>query len=60
MDVQLKRRYDLIPIVGASDRIVPKRPEAGYDLTYRRFRGGHVVARETSAAAARWFLDGLD
>jgi predicted esterase len=51
---------DVLPIAGASDRIVPKLREAGYDVTYRRFRGGHVVAPETSEAAARWFLDGLD
>ena len=50
----------VLPIAGASDRIVPKLRQAGYDVTYRRFRGGHVVAPETSAAAAQWFLDGLD
>jgi predicted esterase len=50
----------VLPIAGASDRIVPKLREAGYDVTYRRFRGGHVVAQETSVAAARWFLDGLE
>lgn len=51
---------DVLPIAGASDRIVPKLREAGYDVTYRRFRGGHEVAPATSAAAAHWFLDGLD
>lgn len=51
---------DVLPIAGASDRIVPKLREAGYDVTYRRFRGGHEVSPETSAAAVRWFLDGLD
>ena len=50
----------VLPIAGASDRIVPKLREAGYDVTYRRFRGGHEVSPATSAAAARWFLAGLD
>jgi predicted esterase len=51
---------EVLPIAGASDRIVPALRQAGYDVTYRRFRGGHEVSPATSAAAARWFLAGLD
>lgn len=51
---------EVLPIAGASDRIVPALRRAGYDVTYRRFRGGHEVSPATSAAAARWFLAGLD
>jgi phospholipase/carboxylesterase len=50
----------VLPIAGASDRIVPRLRRAGYDVTYRRFRGGHFAGPDISAAAARWFLDGLD
>ena len=51
---------EVLRIARASDTIVPKLRAAGYDVTYRRFRGGHEVAPATSAAAVRWFLAGLD
>ena len=51
---------DVLPIAGASDTIVPQLRAVGYDVTYRRFRGGHLVAPATSTAAVRWFLAGLD
>jgi predicted esterase len=51
---------DVLPIEGASDTIVPQLRGVGYDVTYRRFRGGHEVAPATSTAAVRWFLAGLD
>ena len=51
---------DVLPIAGASDMIVPALRRAGYEVEYRRFRGGHEVSAGTSAAAVRWFLDGLD
>ena len=51
---------DVLPIAGASDTIVPKLRAAKYDVTYRRFRGGHEASTATSAAAVRWFLAGLD
>ena len=51
---------DVLPIAGASDTIVPQLRSVGFDVTYRRFRGGHEVAPATSAAAVRWFLAGLD
>jgi predicted esterase len=51
---------EVLRIARASDTIVPTLRAAGYDVTYRRFRGGHEVAPATSAAAVRWFLAGLD
>jgi predicted esterase len=49
----------VLAIAGASDKVVPLLRKAGYDVTYRRFRGGHEVSPATSAAAVRWFLAGL-
>jgi predicted esterase len=51
---------DILRIGRASDTIVPTLRAAGYDVTYRRFRGGHEVEPATSSAAVRWFLAGLD
>ena len=48
----------VLPIARAGDAVVEKLRDAGYRVTYRRFRGGHEASRETSAAAVRWFLDG--
>jgi predicted esterase len=53
-------RDEVLPITGASDAIVPVLRENGYDVTYRRFRGNHEVPSPVSAAAVRWFLNGLD
>jgi len=50
---------EVLRIARASDTIVPTLRAAGYDVTYRRFRGGHEVEPATSAAAVRWFLGGL-
>jgi phospholipase/carboxylesterase len=50
---------DVLPIAGASDTIVRVLRSAGYEVTYRRFRGSHEVPADTSAAAVRWFLAGL-
>ena len=49
----------VLPITGASDTIVPILQSAGYDVTYRKFDGDHEVPPDVSAAAVRWFLDGL-
>ena len=51
-------RDSVLPIAGAGDAVVRKLREAGYPVTYRRFRGDHEVAPATSAAALRWFLAG--
>jgi predicted esterase len=49
---------DVLPIANAGDAVVAQLREAGYDVTYRRFRGGHEASPETSAAAVKWFLEG--
>jgi predicted esterase len=53
-------RDKVLPIAGASDTIVPVLRRAGYDVTYRRFRGDHEVPSPVAEAAVRWFLAGLD
>jgi predicted esterase len=32
--------------------------EAGYDVNFREFEGGHTVPPPISDAAVRWWLDG--
>ena len=49
---------DVLPIGRAGDAVVRKLRQAGYPVTYRRFRGGHEASPATSAAAVRWFLAG--
>ena len=48
----------VLPIAQAGDAVVKKLRDAGYPVTYRRFRGGHEASEATSAAAIRWFLAG--
>jgi predicted esterase len=50
---------EVLAIARASDKVVPQLRKAGYDVTYRRFRGGHEVSAATSSAAVRWYLAGL-
>ena len=47
---------DVLPIGRAGDAVVRKLRQAGYPVTYRRFRGGHEASTAMSAAAMRWFL----
>jgi len=47
----------VLPIGRAGDAVVKKLRNAGYDVTYRRFRGDHEVPQGISKAAVRWFLD---
>ena len=49
---------DVLPIAHAGDDVVRQLRDAGYSVTYRRFRGGHEASMATSAAAVRWFLAG--
>ena len=49
---------DVLPIAQAGDAVVRELRDAGYSVTYRRFRGGHEASMATSAAAVRWFLAG--
>lgn len=47
----------ILPIDRTSRTFVPKLDDAGYDVTYREFEGGHVAPRTIVAEAVRWFLD---
>lgn len=49
----------VLPIGRTGDAVVKKLRDAGYKVTYRRFRGDHEVPEEMSAAAIRWFLGGF-
>ena len=46
----------ILPIDGCSRRIVPLLKEAGYDVTYREFDGGHTVPPTVSDEALRWWV----
>jgi phospholipase/carboxylesterase len=46
----------ILPIDGCSRRIVPLLQEAGYDVTYREFDGGHTVPPTVSDEALRWWV----
>ena len=50
-------RDDVLPIDRCSRRIVPQVQQAGYDVQYREFDGGHTVPPEMAQAAVNWFMD---
>ncbi len=47
---------EVLPIDVCSRRIVPRLREAGYELDYREFDGGHTVPDDLAAGAMAWFL----
>jgi phospholipase/carboxylesterase len=47
----------VLPVSASRDSIVPALRDAGYDVTYMEFAGGHAVPAEVSEAALDWFLD---
>jgi phospholipase/carboxylesterase len=47
---------DVLPISNCSDRIVPMLKQAGYDVTYRVFNGGHTVPADVTQEAVEWFI----
>jgi phospholipase/carboxylesterase len=49
-------RDDVLPIDACSRRLVPALVQAGYDVDYREFVGGHVVPPEMVDAAIARFL----
>jgi predicted esterase len=49
------RQDPILPIDMASRRIVPELRQAGYDVTFQEFDGGHTP-RFTAAAAVDWML----
>lgn len=48
----------VLPIDRTSRRIVPQLRDAGYDVRYQEFDGGHTVPREVANDALSWFLEG--
>ena len=49
-------RDDVLPVTATRDVIVPAFENAGYDVTYQEFDGGHEVPATISEAALDWFL----
>jgi predicted esterase len=49
----------VLPIDGTSRRVVPRLEEAGYEVLYREFDGGHAVPDDVQELAAGWLRWGL-
>lgn len=47
----------VLPIERCSRRLAPLLRDAGYDVIYEEFEGGHVVPPDLARAAMRWFVD---
>ena len=52
------RTDPILPIDACSGAFVPSMREAGYDVNFREFDGGHTVPPPVSDEAVRWWLDG--
>lgn len=50
------RRDQILSIDACSRRLVPRLQNAGYDVRYHEFDGGHTVPREIAYDALAWFL----
>ena len=48
----------VLPIDRTSRRLVPHLRDAGYDVRYREFDGGHTVPPEITRNGLSWFLEG--
>ncbi len=46
---------DVLPIAACSRRLVPALREAGHQVTYHEFAGGHTVPGELRRTAVAWF-----
>ncbi len=46
----------ILPVGASRDVIVPNLRDAGYDVTYEEFNGGHEVPAAISESALDWFL----
>ena len=49
---------DVLPIGPCSRQIVPALRQAGYDVNYREFDGGHTVPRSVADDALTWASGG--
>jgi phospholipase/carboxylesterase len=47
----------VLPIDRTSRALVPRLKDAGYDVTYREFAGGHVAPRALAREALAWWLE---
>ena len=47
----------ILPVTGSRDSIVPYLQNAGYDVTYEEFDGGHQVPAVVTESALEWFLN---
>ena len=45
----------IIPISASRDGVVPELRDAGYDVTYREFAGGHLIPSAIANEAFSWF-----
>jgi phospholipase/carboxylesterase len=52
------RADPVLPIDACSRSFVPSMRQAGYDVNFREFDGGHNVPAPVSDEAVRWWLDG--
>ena len=52
------RSDPILPIDACSRSCVPSMRDAGYEVNFREFEGGHTVPPAISDAAVRWWLDG--
>ena len=48
----------VLPIDQSSRRIVPMLRQAGYDVRYDEFEGGHIVPPAIASAAVDWLAAG--
>lgn len=48
----------ILPIDGCSRSFVPILRDAGYEVMFREFDGGHTVPPEISDQGVRWWIDG--
>ena len=46
----------VLPVDVCSRRIVPRLAQAGYEVVYREFAGGHAVPPDVAREAVGWFL----
>ena len=47
----------ILPIDGCSRSFVPVLRDAGYEVAFREFDGGHTVPPEVADEAIRWWLE---
>lgn len=46
----------ILPVTASRDEIVPRLRDAGYDVAYKQFEGGHEIPGEIRIQSFNWFL----